>query len=983
MPTSLVMLLAATSLALAAGRGAVAQPPAAPSAPDADSLAPAGARDPAYARDGRLALAVRGDLWVQDRAGAGARWVQVTSGPAWDREPAWSADGTTLVFASDRSGGFDLWRIPVGAAAGDPERLTSAAEPEGEPSVAADGRVVFVRGRGPTARLWLREPTGAERRLTRADVAERWPALSPDGERVAYVALGEQGRRLRVRTLASGHDTVIVGDRAAERPVWAPAGDRLAFTAGGGRGAVLVTPVDGAYVNLVAARHATPAWSPDGATLALAELPPGDVGYNGDPDRLGDREAGDLFARAGRLWLVAAPAAPPPLAPLAVPAVADRARHNGEAFDRVWSRSDRLYFADSSAGGATSAARRARWQALRATYRPRALAATTDDELEQVIHRMLRERPPLRESATGRAAVSSAHPVATEAGLEMLRRGGNVVDAAVAVSFALGVVEPDASGIGGYGQMLLLTTGMREPVVLEFMARVPEEATLANAALLRGGRLPEDGPVLAIVPGTVAAMHQAWTQHGKLPWAELLAPAIRAARDGYVVSEGLATTLATEREHFRKYEGSRKLFFPNGEPLRAGDTLRNPDLAWTLERIAAGGADAFYEGEVARRMVADLRGQGSPMTLADLGRYYAAERAPVATTYRGRTVYSSAPPVSGGATLAAQLNLLERFAAPRPYPDDAATLHAMASAWQLVPSTRGRIADPGLWPVTLAPFTSKDTAQARWRCFDPARALTAADVRGDSLPCAAPRPQPASAVPERRSRIGAAGADADSEAPRLAEHAECDPNDVLRERTTVCHSTGTTAFVVADAEGNVVSVTQTLGTWGGNFYVSPGLGFLYNDKLGSYGSEPDAYGARLPYARHGSTIAPTIVVTGEGARRRPLLALGAAGNAWITAAVYQTLTGMLDGRLDPQAALELPRFLPSGRAPGARGITLQIEDGLAPAVERRLETLGYRLQKISLRGELRMGYGAALLIGDRTVTAGADPRRSGAAGAVP
>jgi len=187
---------------------------------------------------------------------------------------------------------------------------------------------------------------------------------------------------------------------------------------------------------------------------------------------------------------------------------------------------------------------------------------------------------------------------------------------------------------------------------------------------------------------------------------------------------------------------------------------------------------------------------------------------------------------------------------------------------------------------------------------------------------------------------------------------------------------------VADAEGNVVSVTQTLGTWGGNFYVSPGLGFLYNDKLGSYGSDPGAYGARLPYARHGSTIAPTIVVGGEGARRRPLLALGAAGNAWITAAVYQTLTGMLDQRLDPQAALELPRFLPAGRAPGARGITLLVEDGFAPAVERRLEALGYRLQKISLRGELRMGYGAALLIGDRTVTAGADPRRSGAAGAV-
>jgi gamma-glutamyltranspeptidase len=368
------------------------------------------------------------------------------------------------------------------------------------------------------------------------------------------------------------------------------------------------------------------------------------------------------------------------------------------------------------------------------------------------------------------------------------------------------------------------------------------------------------------------------------------------------------------------------------------------------------------------------------MTRTDVQRYYATERAAVATTYRWRTVYSSAPPVSGGATLAAQLNLLERFAAPRPYPDDAATLHAMASAWQLVPPTRGRIADPGLWPVTVAPFTSKDTARARWRCFDPARALTTDDVRSDSLPCAAAPSRPSATELPPGGRAGAGG---EASGSSLAEHRECDPNDVQRVQATACHSTGTTAFVVADADGNVVSVTQTLGTWGGNFYVSPGLGFLYNDKLGSYANEPEAYGARLPYARHGSTIAPTIVLTGEGARRRPLLAVGAAGNAWITAAVFQTLIGMLDQRLGAQAALELPRFLPGGRAPDARGITLLIEDGFAPDVERRMEALGYRLQKISLRGELRMGYGAAVVIGERTVTAGADPRRSGAAGAVP
>ena len=138
-----------------------------------------------------------------------------------------------------------------------------------------------------------------------------------------------------------------------------------------------------------------------------------------------------------------------------------------------------------------------------------------------------------------------------------------------------------------------------------------------------------------------------------------------------------------------------------------------------------------------------------------------------------------------------------------------------------------------------------------------------------------------------------------------------------------CHSSGTTAFTVADADGNVVAVTQTLGTWGGNFYVAPGLGFIYNDKLTSYGTDPSQYGARLPYARHGSTLAPTIVFQGTGSARRPVLAVGAAGNAWITSAVYETLVGVLDFGLSPQQALELPRVPAAGahdwRAPGVRG----------------------------------------------------------------
>jgi gamma-glutamyltranspeptidase len=752
-----------------------------------------------------------------------------------------------------------------------------------------------------------------------------------------------------------------------------------------------VAPRTGRWVNLVSELRGTVAWSPRDAVLAIAESEGVEPGYNGDPRRLPDRVAESL-GNVTRLHWVAAPAAiDVRMATAVAPAVEDRSARNGEMFDRVWARLDRLYFSDAAAPGA--AERRAAWGRLRDRHRPLALAATDDGALEGALHAMLRDRPPYKAEAVGRAAVSSAHPVATEAGLAMLRRGGNVVDAAVAVSFALGVVEPDASGMGGYGEMLVHLAGMDRPILFEFMARVPEEATLANAALLQDGRYPADGPVLAMVPGTVAGMHAAWKRFGsgKLAWRDLLAPAIAAARDGYVVSDGLATTLQLEQARFRKYEGSRALFFRDGAPLAAGDTLRNPDLAWTLEQVAAGGADGFYRGEVARRMVQDLRGRGSAMRTTDLARYFAPEREPVHFTYRGNAVYSSAPPAGGGAILAGQLGNFERHPAPRPFTDDAATLHAMIAAWQLAPSSRNRIADPSLWPVTTEPFTSKDTAAVRWGCFTPTRAIDLRIFQGDTLRCdPAPRATPpagarrdaARATPLEGVREGASPSTSAAVLPAGARD-EC--ADLVHAEGSDCRAQGTTAFTVGDADGNLVSVTQTLGTWGGNFYVSPGLGFLYNDKLTSYGTDPNAYGARLPYARHGSTLAPTIVFRGAGAAKRPWFAVGAAGNAWINAAVYQAVVGMGDLGLGPQRALELPRFLPGQRAGapgGAREAVIDLEDGYSPDVVAALRAMGYRFELVSLKGELRMGYGAAVQIDGDRIRGGGDPRRAGAAGAI-
>lgn len=912
-----------------------------------------GARTPAAAADGRIAVAVAGDIWVLGSSGGSAE--RLTSGSSWDRDPAWTPDGAALVFSSDRSGRFDLWRVEVRG--GKLGRLTSSPDPDTEPSVSPDGGIVFVRGAAGAADIWRLEPGGGEVRLTEEPGAERSPTYSSKGE-LAYVAERENGSVLRIRG-EGGRDREIVTELSPTRLAWSPDGSRLAFGVRGRRSGIWVTPAAGDYLMQASTSDGSPAWTPDGAWLVVADPEPVDVGYNGDPDRQSVRAGGDDTREGHALRRIRAPAAPDDGA-MVVEVVFEVARRsqNADVFDRVWDRTARLYFGWTGQGDTTATESLRGWRDAARRYRPAALAAGSSAELDDAVGALIAARPPTRRQAEGRAAVSSAHPLATAAGVEILEAGGNVVDAAIAVSFALGVVEPDASGPGGYGEALIKLAGMDEPTSIEFMTRVPEAATSENAALRN---LPPDGPMKVNVPGTVAGMGLAWEGYGskRVTWARLLEPAIRIAENGFVIDESFATTLRREWEAFSKYESSRKLFFPNGTPLAVGDTFRNPDLARTLREIAEQGAAAFYRGEIARRLVADLSAGGNPIALSDMASYYAAERRPVSTTYRGHSIYSGPPPVTGGVSLVAKLNLLEQAPAGSSITSDAAKLHAMIEAWKLQPNSR--VGDPDMVPVDVSPFESKDTARARWACFDPERAGSGVPSGPVAEPCGKPASSGAE-LPEPHLERGPG-----------TDDAACDETP---DGGPPCRSTGTTAFAVADAAGNVVAVTQTLGTWGGNFYVTPGLGFLYNDKMTQPRNGGQGFGS-VPLSRVGTVIAPTLIFEGTGPGKRPLMALGAAGNAWITSAVYEMVVGVIDHGLGPQQALELPRFLPGGRDG-----PIQIEAGFAPATLRRLESMGHRFRPISLIGELRMGYGAAVLLKDGKAIAGADPRRSGGAGAV-
>ncbi len=461
--------------------------------------------------------------------------------------------------------------------------------------------------------------------------------------------------------------------------------------------------------------------------------------------------------------------------------------------------------------------------------------------------------------------VISQSEIASQVGVDVMKDGGNAIDAAVATAFALAVTHPSAGNIGG-GGFLVFRPDSGEPITIDFREMSPAKAT--DTMWLDNGESSDDrhheSHLSVGVPGTVAGMHMAWEEYGSLPWERLLEPAVRLARDGFVVSDGLARSLDSEMRRMGKYPATKAQFTKNGEPFEAGDILEQGDLAETLVRIADRGVRGFYEGKTARLIAEEMAKNGGLITEEGLKAYRAKKRAPIRGTYRGVEIISMPPPSSGGIVLVQRLNILEGYDIAGDEFGSARNLHRMAESMRRAYSDRAHyLGDPDFNPdMPIERLTSKEyAAQLRW--------TIQLDRASKSTPDSFEWPK---------------------ESPE------------------------TTHYSIVDADRNAVSVTYTLESGYGSGIVVAGAGFLLNNQMGDFNGAPDLtdetglIGTKpnlaAPHKRMLSSMTPTIVAKdGE-----LLMVTGSPGGRTIINTVLQTILNVVDHDMNAQAAVDAGRI---------------------------------------------------------------------------
>lgn len=534
--------------------------------------------------------------------------------------------------------------------------------------------------------------------------------------------------------------------------------------------------------------------------------------------------------------------------------------------------------------------------------------------------------------------VVTDNALATKVGRDILAQGGNAADAAVATAFALAVTFPTAGNIGG-GGFAVTRSASGKLEALDFRETAPA-ASKRDMYLDANGKPTKasgDGIMSAGVPGSVAGLVELHQKLGskKKTWAELLAPAIALAKQGFVVDAPFVETITRAGDRLKKHAASAALFFPEGKAPVEGTTFKNPELAEVLERIAAKGAKGFYEGPTATAITQQMKTDGGIMTAADLRGYKAKWRTPIEFTYRGYKIASMPPPSSGGVTLAMILHILEGFELGKMQWQSAEELHYVFEAMRRSYAARNaKLGDPDFEKLPLDRLLSDAWAKEQ-------RGTIAAD-----------KATPSSAIA------------VDGPASGTGPH--------------------TTHFSVVDAEGNAVALTTTVNWWFGSGVTVKGAGFVLNNEMDDFASLPGAangFGlvqgepnAIAPGKRMLSSMAPTIVTGPDG---KVVLVLGGAGGPTIITAVLQQLINVIDFKRDIGSAVSAPRFhmqhLPDE--------VMFEKDGIESATKTRLEAMGYVFKE---RGHIADAPG----IGRSSTNAlewvgAAEPRRAGGLAAAP
>ncbi|HKM86240.1 MAG TPA: gamma-glutamyltransferase [Terriglobales bacterium] len=516
---------------------------------------------------------------------------------------------------------------------------------------------------------------------------------------------------------------------------------------------------------------------------------------------------------------------------------------------------------------------------------------------------------PLRPTHAPHAIVASVHELASRAGVEMLRSGGNAVDAAVATGFALAVVHPQAGNLGGGGFMLFRNAEGKTHFI-DFREKAPAAAT-ENMYLDAQGNVIKDASIVGYksvgVPGTVAGLVYAEKQYGNLSIEKVIAPAIKLARDGFPLAYEDTQDLK-EDKYLAEFPESKRIFLRNGNYYQPGELFKQPDLAHTLERLAKD-PDTFYHGAMARELAAAIHKGGGLITAEDLAAYEVKEREPIRGSYRGYDIIGAPPPSSGGVALVEILNILEGFDLAKLGNRSADAIHLEAEAFRRAFYDRTDfLGDPDFAKVPVAQLIDKKYAAA-WRdSIDLNHASASKDLKRPSI---------------------------FSELERVAQSR----SPAIREPENTTH------YSIVDAEGNAVSVTTTLNDSFGSRVTAVGLGFLLNDEMDDFAAKqgvPNAYGliqgpanAIGPGKRPLSAMTPTIVLKGG----KLFLVLGSPGGPRIITIVANILIGVVDFSLDIEEAVNAPRFhhqwLPD---------EILVEDRLSPDTMSVLRSKGHKLK---------------------------------------